>query len=37
MVNKVRYKTRIVVVEADQARLSAAYHLKKLDLEIGRD
>ncbi len=37
MVNKLRYKTKIVVIGAGQAGLSAAYHLKKLGLEIGRD
>ncbi len=37
MANKVRYKTKIAVIGAGQAGLSAAYHLKKLDLEIGRD
>lgn len=37
MANKVRYKTKIAVIGAGQAGLSAAYHLKKLGLEIGRD
>lgn len=37
MTGKVRYKTKIVVIGAGQAGLSAAYHLKKLGLEIGRD
>jgi hypothetical protein len=37
MVNKIRYKTKIAVIGAGQAGLSAAYHLKKLGLEIGRD
>jgi len=37
MVNKIRYKTRIVVIGAGQAGLSAAYHLKKQGLEIGPD
>jgi len=37
MVNKLRYKTKIAVIGAGQAGLSAAYHLKKLGLEIGRD
>lgn len=37
MVNTIRYKTRIAVIGAGQAGLSAAYHLKKLGLEIGRD
>ncbi len=34
---KVRYKTGIAVIGAGQAGLSAAYHLKKLGLETGRD
>lgn len=37
MVNKIRYKTKIAVIGAGQAGLSAAYHLKKLGLEIGPD
>ena len=37
MVNKIRYKTRIAVIGAGQAGLSAAYHLKKQGLEVGRD
>ncbi|HEX2845458.1 MAG TPA: NAD(P)-binding domain-containing protein [Chitinophagaceae bacterium] len=37
MANKVRYKIKIAIIGAGQAGLSAAYHLKKLDLEIGRD
>lgn len=37
MVNKLRYKTKIAVIGAGQAGLSAAYHLKKLGLETGRD
>ncbi|SEM57549.1 Predicted flavoprotein CzcO associated with the cation diffusion facilitator CzcD [Chitinophaga rupis] len=35
MVNKIRYKTKIAVIGAGQAGLSAAYYLKKLGLEIG--
>ena len=37
MVNKIRYKTKIAVIGAGQAGLSAAYHLKKQGLEMGRD
>ncbi len=37
MVNKIRYKTKIALIGAGQAGLSAAYHLKKQGLEIGRD
>jgi NAD(P)H-nitrite reductase large subunit len=37
MVNKLRYKTKIAVIGAGQAGLSAAYHLKKLGLETGPD
>lgn len=37
MANKIRYKTKIAVIGAGQAGLSAAYHLKKLGLEIGPD
>ncbi|MCH5717900.1 NAD(P)-binding domain-containing protein [Niabella hibiscisoli] len=37
MVNKIRYKTKIVIIGAGQAGLSAAYHLKKQGLEIGPD
>lgn len=37
MSNKIRYKTKIVVIGAGQAGLSAAYHLKKQGLEIGPD
>lgn len=33
---KLLYKTRIVVIGAGQAGLSAAYHLKKQGLDIGR-
>ncbi|MBZ4191939.1 NAD(P)-binding domain-containing protein [Niabella beijingensis] len=37
MVNSIRYKTRIAVIGAGQAGLSAAYHLKKNGLKIGPD
>lgn len=37
MLNSVRYKTKIAVIGAGQAGLSAAYHLKKLGLQIGKD
>lgn len=37
MVKNIRYKTKIVVIGGGQAGLSAAYHLKRLGLEIGRD
>lgn len=37
MAGKVRYKTKIAVIGAGQAGLSAAYHLKKNGFEIGRD
>lgn len=37
MVNNIRYKTKIAVIGAGQAGLSAAYYLKKLGLEIGPD
>jgi len=37
MVGNIRYKTRIAVIGAGQAGLSAAYHLKKQGLDIGRD
>lgn len=37
MVNKLRYKTKIAIIGAGQAGLSAAYYLKKFGLEIGRD
>lgn len=37
MVNKIRYKTKIAVIGAGQAGLSAAYHLKNQGLEIGPD
>lgn len=37
MVNNIRYKTKVAVIGAGQAGLSAAYHLKKLGMEIGKD
>ncbi|MBE9461999.1 NAD(P)-binding domain-containing protein [Dyadobacter subterraneus] len=37
MPDKIRYKTKIAVIGAGQAGLSAAYHLKKLGLAIGPD
>ncbi len=37
MPDNIRYKTRIAVIGAGQAGLSAAYHLKKRGLEIGPD
>lgn len=37
MTNNLRYKTKIAVIGAGQAGLSAAYHLKKLGMETGRD
>lgn len=37
MINKIRYKTKIAVIGAGQAGLSAAYHLKKSGLAIGPD
>ena len=37
MGNKIRYKTKIVIIGAGQAGLSAAYHLKKLGLDLGPD
>lgn len=37
MPDKIRYKTKVVVIGAGQAGLSAAYHLKKLGLSIGPD
>lgn len=37
MSGKLRYKTKIVVIGAGQAGLSAAYHLKKLGMELGPD
>ncbi|MCF3107608.1 NAD(P)/FAD-dependent oxidoreductase [Niabella sp. CC-SYL272] len=37
MITNIRYKTRIAVIGAGQAGLSAAYHLKKLGLRAGPD
>ncbi|WP_291039522.1 NAD(P)-binding protein [Dyadobacter sp. 50-39] len=37
MPDRIRYKTKIIIIGAGQAGLSAAYHLKKLGLEIGAD
>ncbi|GAB3018850.1 NAD(P)-binding domain-containing protein [Niabella terrae] len=37
MSHKIRYKTKIVVIGAGQAGLSAAYHLRKLGWEPGAD
>lgn len=37
MQNRIRYKTKIIVIGAGQAGLSAAYHLKKLGWQVGRD
>lgn len=37
MINTIRYKTKIAVIGAGQAGLSAAYYLKKMGLETGRD
>ncbi|MBB1645108.1 NAD(P)-binding domain-containing protein [Sphingobacterium sp. UME9] len=37
MITNIRYKTKIAVIGAGQAGLSAAYHLKKLGLKIGPD
>ena len=37
MIKNIRYKTKIAVIGAGQAGLSAAYHLKKLGLKIGPD
>lgn len=37
MVGKIRHKTKIAVIGAGQAGLSAAYHLQKLGMEVGRD
>ena len=37
MIKNIRYKTKIAVIGAGQAGLSAAYHLKKLGLQIGQD
>ncbi|HLU90530.1 MAG TPA: NAD(P)-binding domain-containing protein [Cyclobacteriaceae bacterium] len=37
MAAKIRYKTKIAIIGAGQAGLSAGYHLKKMGLEIGPD
>ena len=37
MAVKIRYKTKIIIIGAGQAGLSAAYHLKKMGMEIGPD
>lgn len=37
MITQIRYKTKITVIGAGQAGLSAAYHLKKNGLKMGRD
>lgn len=37
MAVKIRYKTKIVIIGAGQAGLSAGYHLKKMGWEIGPD
>jgi len=37
MADKIRFKTKIAVIGAGQAGLSAAYYLKKLGLSIGPD
>ncbi|MDR7128132.1 thioredoxin reductase [Algoriphagus sp. 4150] len=37
MAVKIRYKTKIAIIGAGQAGLSAGYHLKKMGLEIGSD
>lgn len=37
MINRLRFKTKIAVIGAGQAGLSAAYHLKRRGLEIGPD
>ncbi|PZP49169.1 MAG: pyridine nucleotide-disulfide oxidoreductase [Pseudopedobacter saltans] len=37
MLHNVRFKTKIIVIGAGQAGLSAAYHLKKIGLHIGSD
>lgn len=37
MLNRIRYKTKIAVIGAGQAGLSAAYHLKRLGLQTGPD
>ena len=37
MAVKIRYKTKIVIIGAGQAGLSAAYHLKKMGFKVGLD
>ncbi len=37
MINNIRFKTKIAVIGAGQAGLSAAYHLKRAGMEIGHD
>lgn len=37
MAVKIRYKTKIAIIGAGQAGLSAGYHLKKMGMEIGPD
>ncbi len=37
MIKNIRYKTKIAVIGAGQAGLSAAYHLKRMGLTIGKD
>ncbi|MFD1770813.1 NAD(P)-binding domain-containing protein [Sphingobacterium suaedae] len=37
MIKNIRYKTKIVIIGAGQAGLSAAYHLKRRGLEVGTD
>ncbi len=36
-IKNVRYKTRIAVIGAGQAGLSAAYHLRKSGMQVGKD
>lgn len=37
MAGKIRYKTKIAIIGAGQAGLSAAYHLKQMGMKIGSD
>ena len=37
MAGKIRFKTKIAIIGAGQAGLSAGYHLKKMGMEIGPD
>lgn len=37
MINNIRFKTKIIVIGAGQAGLSAAYHLKRAGMKIGVD